>query len=368
MRRELTWAALAAGCLAVLFGVNVALAGPGSGATGPGGGCPTATATSPGCVTTTTIANQSSYTATGAGPQWNCSLATATCDMRSSINAATAGAGTPAFSLTPTATLDADDVLLMLYQVAGGSSVFQIDLEGDTVAGGAIQYGNTNGNLTSASAATMKLQSSTTDATTSGTVGAITLKSGADITATDLLLDVQDSAGAHALTVTEAGAAVALASLGTASGSGCGLHQATGNLLSFSGSASACSAGVYMSAPSGSGPLKLAINSANEFQWTSTEFAPDSASGSSLGTTTLPWSDIAGDTSMRGSCTLNNATPSTCTATVTVGAYCTCSIVGATAAIAAQGCAVDEETQTNTILTITSGAVSTAKVVYHCIL
>src|SRR5690242_596944 len=61
--------------------------------------------------------------------------------------------------------------------------------------------------------ATCRLSSATADSTTSATVGSFTLKAGADITASDLLLDVQDSAGAHALTVTEAGAATALASM-----------------------------------------------------------------------------------------------------------------------------------------------------------
>ena len=55
--------------------------------------------------------------------------------------------------------------------------------------------------------ATLSLSSPATDATTSGTVGAITLQATVDITATDLVLDVQDSAAAHLFTVSEAGEA-----------------------------------------------------------------------------------------------------------------------------------------------------------------
>lgn len=68
-------------------------------------------------------------------------------------------------------------------------------------------------------------------------------------------------------------------------------------------------------------------------------------------------------TTNKGNCTLNGATPSVCTATVIASATCTCSIVGTTAALAAQGCAVS---LASTTLTITSAAAATNVVNYHC--
>jgi hypothetical protein len=62
-------------------------------------------------------------------------------------------------------------------------------------------------------------------------------------------------------------------------------------------------------------------------------------------------------------CTLNGGSPSTCTATVFAGAVCTCSPVGATAAIAAAGCAVG---LSGTTLTVTSANSATNVVNVHC--
>lgn len=58
-------------------------------------------------------------------------------------------------------------------------------------------------------------------------------------------------------------------------------------------------------------------------------------------------------------CTLNGGTPSTCTATVTAGALCLCTNVGAVAGIAAGGCAVG---LSGTTLTVT-GAIAANNVV-----
>jgi hypothetical protein len=59
---------------------------------------------------------------------------------------------------------------------------------------------------------------------------------------------------------------------------------------------------------------------------------------------------VAGSTT-KTTCTLNGASPSVCTATVTAGSQCNCSPVGATAAIAAGGCAVG---LSGTTLTVTA--------------
>lgn len=65
-----------------------------------------------------------------------------------------------------------------------------------------------------------------------------------------------------------------------------------------------------------------------------------------------------------GTCTLNGASPSTCTVTnVTAGALCQCTNVGASAAIAANGCAVG---LSSTTLTVTSANGATNVVNTQC--
>jgi hypothetical protein len=51
-------------------------------------------------------------------------------------------------------------------------------------------------------------------------------------------------------------------------------------------------------------------------------------------------------------CTMNGASPAVCTATVTAGSTCYCTIVGATAAKAAGGCAVGLSGTTLTATTV----------------
>lgn len=87
-------------------------------------------------------------------------------------------------------------------------------------------------------------------------------------------------------------------------------------------------------------------------------------SGCTLGNAANPFSDLYGDASMRGTCTLNGASPSTCTATVTAGARCVCSGSGTTAA-AAVGCAANVAT---TVLTVTAANGLTSAVNYICML
>jgi hypothetical protein len=65
---------------------------------------------------------------------------------------------------------------------------------------------------------------------------------------------------------------------------------------------------------------------------------------------------IAGATT-KTTCTMNGASPAVCTATVTAGSTCYCTMVGATAAIAAGGCAVG---LSGTTLTATTVNASTA--------
>jgi hypothetical protein len=72
---------------------------------------------------------------------------------------------------------------------------------------------------------------------------------------------------------------------------------------------------------------------------------------------------VVSDTKSRGSCTLDGASPSKCTATVTASTKCVCSPVGTTAAIAAGGCAAS---LSSTTVTLTSANGLTNDVNYHC--
>ena len=80
-----------------------------------------------------------------------------------------------------------------------------VTASGDVTADQYVASGSASQYSCSKTDGTCQFSSATADGTTSSTVGSFTLKAGANINAADLLLDVQDSAGAHALTVTEAG-------------------------------------------------------------------------------------------------------------------------------------------------------------------
>lgn len=361
LRRLAPWA-LAVGCFFVTGLVSVAMAGPGGGGTGPAGGCPVATATSPGCVTVGAFSS-ATYTATGAAPQWICS-ATGTCELKSNITPANASTTVAAITMLAPSGLDADDLYFQIID-GGGGYVFKIDKEGDAQFVGDLTFSDA---LTSTTDATLLVSGAATDAVTSGAVGVFTLKAQQNITAADLLLDVQDSAGNHAFTVTEAGTATALLAVSAPSHSGgsgtspSAMSVATGGSYCFSGTS-------FNSGPclrsSGSGEINYTNNGTGVLVMGLTALTPASASLVTLGTTALPFTDLAGDASMRGTCTLNGGTPATCTATVTAAAICTCSNVGTTAAIALTGCAVS---LSGTTLTITSANAASHDVNYHCIL
>lgn len=204
---------------------------------------------------------------------------------------------------------------------------------------------------------TCQFSSATADATTSSTVGAFTFKESADITAADLLLDVQDSSGAHALKVTEAGTVTGLTFVATSGSVGFAVPAST--YISYSGNST--NGSFHLSTGAN---LYAGISSGFETLLTATAFSPAAASGNALGTTALPWDDLAGDSSMRGSCTLDGASPSKCTATVTASAFCLCGGKGTTAAAAVAAAA----SVSSTTLTCTAANGLTSDVYYHCIL
>lgn len=119
------------------------------------------------------------------------------------LGVATNAAGQIAHILgnTTTMNLAEDRYLLSVTRDNGSTEMLNV------TAGASI---NMYGNITHTnSSGTFQLTSDTNDGQTSGTVGAITLKASGNITDSDLLLDVQNSASGHALTVTEQGAVAA---------------------------------------------------------------------------------------------------------------------------------------------------------------
>lgn len=211
-----------------------------------------------------------------------------------------------------------------------------VTASGDVTADQYVASGSASQYSCSKTDGTCQFSSATADGTTSSTVGSFTFKAGANITAADLLLDVQDSAGAHAFTVNESGYVRALTSMSVASGSV--LNFAEGDSYSY----------IYRGASN-----TLRVGTASQ-------------GGSFIVSGVLTAEgDLQGDSSVRGTCTLDGASPSKCTATVTAGAICTCTPVGTTAAIAAGGCAVS---LSSTTLTLTSANGLSHNVNYHCFL
>lgn len=201
------------------------------------------------------------FTAQGGAPQFSSALSTASMTFSGAISAATASSTVAAFTFTPTTALNANDLLLNV-EKSDGTNMFTVDVEGDIAAAGISSTlgratfsgsvatswsvgaygGGLNGafhgqNSTAAADVltfaqdgvgttggidadgtfnglavknyvatnTLSVTSITNDATTSGTVGAITLKANSDIDAADLVLDVQDSAANHLFGVYESG-------------------------------------------------------------------------------------------------------------------------------------------------------------------
>lgn len=108
--------------------------------------------------------------------------------------------------------------------------------------------------------------------------------------------------------------------------------------------------------------------SSSVIEFTAVQVVPSSNASSDIGTTALNWRDGWFSRKVQlgtngGTCTLNGGTPSTCTVTVTAAATCVCSPVGASAVIAATGCAVG---LSGTTLTVTSASAATNVVNVFC--
>lgn len=148
----------------------------------------------------------STVTASGAAAQFICTD-TGTCELRGGITAANASATVAGITLSPTVnatTLDANDLLLDVKTKASGTTVFKVDLEGDGTFGGDLAVAG-NDVTGTATGATFTITSDTNDVTTSATVAAITLRPSVNVTAGDLVLNIEDSAGVNLVTIDEEG-------------------------------------------------------------------------------------------------------------------------------------------------------------------
>ena len=195
-------------------------------------------------------------TASGTADQFVCTSTTATCEVESSASATTMTSTVPAFDIGPTATPGANDRLACFSYGATGSKtrVACVDAEGDVATTGSFNSSVASGNqaytcsnvgcrlslgstarylvddgtnlefvaplqatsfeATTASGSSLtgggasgalEITSNTPDSFTSGTVPAIRLKASQNITDTDLLMSVEDSAGNRRVTINEVG-------------------------------------------------------------------------------------------------------------------------------------------------------------------
>ncbi len=118
--------------------------------------------------------------------------------ITSDTTAANASTTVGAFTLKPTATLGANDLVLDV-QSGAAAHLLTVDLEGDTALGGNLTVAGGTTALTGTG--TNLITSATSAANASTTVGAFTLKPTVTLDANDLVLDVQSAAAAHLLTL-----------------------------------------------------------------------------------------------------------------------------------------------------------------------
>lgn len=127
----------------------------------------------------------------------NAGTATATGNIAGAINASTASTTVGAVTISPSNTLDANDLVLNVEAVTAGTNIFTVDLEGDIVATGTAQatgHYSTGGDFYSlATTAPNNLASDMNAATASSTVPAVRTCSGPTLDADDLLFGVGQS-------------------------------------------------------------------------------------------------------------------------------------------------------------------------------
>lgn len=161
-----------------------------------------------------------------------------TFSITSDTTAATMTSSVAAVTIAPTATPAANDLVLEVNDAAG-TSLFSVDNEGDVVFAGTLACGVgaitgdislTGNDLTATGTGqTFNIVSDANDATTSSTVAAVTLKTSVNVTAGDLILNVEDSAGTNLLTCDEEGDVVAAGDI-----------SAAGNDINCSGTGATC--------------------------------------------------------------------------------------------------------------------------------
>lgn len=264
---------------------------------------------------------------------------TGTFDITSDTTAATMSTTVAAITFAPTATPDANDLLLELNDAAG-STLFSVDLEGDVFLSSDL-----NSDITGSS---FDITSDTNAATATSVggaapVAAITLAPTATLDASDSFFALRNAAGGVLFDVDIEGDVFA------ANGQFWGRTSAA--------TMSTTVAGVQIST--------LATPDANDLIFAVARgptagyrFTVDDE-GDGVFTGNL---DVGGTGSVT-TCTLDGASPSVCTATVVASSTCVCANVGTTAAIANNGCAVS---LSGTTLTVTSANAAGNVVNIHC--
>lgn len=142
----------------------------------------------------------SNVSASSTTAQFNCTSTSGTCQIRSSISAASATSSNAAFQFRPVNTLDANDSLFFISgATAGHPGVFQLDNEGDTVIAGTVQgagFYPTGGVIESTSTTQpLSLTSDMNASTATASVPAARICAGAVLDALDLVFAVGNPGG-----------------------------------------------------------------------------------------------------------------------------------------------------------------------------
>ncbi len=133
----------------------------------------------------------------------------------SATDDATCSTTVAAHTISASVDITAGDLVLAVRDSAA-AALFTVNEQGLCTA--ATDVAAAGNNFMCTGTGTCQIDSAAADATTSATVGAFTLKPSVNIANADLVFDVQDSAGGHAFTVTEAGAAAALTGMNVGAG------------------------------------------------------------------------------------------------------------------------------------------------------
>lgn len=290
------------------------------------------------------------------------------------------GAAAPAYQFTPASTYTTGTDGLALFESSAGVDAFALTVGGAATFAGAVAGSNLSGtntgdaSCTAANGLSCPSQVFAVAAAAAGVAGAVTTASQAFSGAKTFQVNDANNATAirtaaleHLTTGTAAtGIGVALGFFFEDAGAA---SQEGGNIVLTTSDATAGSEDadfLFQLVTAGVVVERAALTSVGNFQIDG-DLAIDGGNITSAltcdSTLTVTGAVKFNSTASVTTCTLNGASPSVCTATVTAATICLCANVGATAAIAAQGCAVG---LSGTTVTITSANAASNVVNIHC--